>query len=142
MRKDRIYTEPMIAQAIRKSLKLQAKKVILPLGIDATVKEMMERLEGVFGNVATGLSVLQEFYSASQKQDESVASWGLRLEEILQKAIDKGHVREEEKDEMLRKKFWRCLRSDRLRNATSVFFFIIVQVLSYFGHKFEQRNMK
>ena len=83
---------------------------------------MLKRLEGVFGNVSTAESILHEFYTLFQKQEESIANWGLRLEEILQKAINKGHVKEEDKNEILRQKFWRSLRSDRLKNATRVQF--------------------
>ena len=79
---------------------------------------MLSRLEGVFGNVATGESILQEFYTASQKADESVTAWGLRIEEILQKAVDKGHVKDTDTNEMLRNIFWKNLRNDRLKNAT------------------------
>ena len=121
-RRDPQYTESMIAQAIRKSLSGQAKRVLLPLGTASTVNEMLEKLEGVFGNVATGMSVLEEFYSASQKQGETVNAWSLRLEEILQRAIDKGHTRIEEKDHLLKEKFWRCLRSERLKNATQIYY--------------------
>lgn len=120
IRRDDTYKDTEIAQAIRKSLKGQAKKVLLPMGTSATVSTIMDRLEGVFGNVATGESVLQEFYTATQKSDESVTAWGLRLEEILQKAVDKGHVRLDEKNDMLKTKFWRCLRSDRLKTATRI----------------------
>ena len=121
-RRDHQYTESMIAQAIRKSLSGQAKRVLLPLGTASTVNEMLEKLEGVFGNVATGMSVLEEFYSASQKQGETVNAWSLRLEEILQRAIDKGLTRIEEKDHLLKEKFWRCLRSERLKNATQIYY--------------------
>ena len=72
--------------------------------------------------MATGESILQEFYTAIQKQDESVNGWGLRLEEVLKKAIDKGHVKDEEKDDRLRQKFWRGLRIEKLRNATRLQF--------------------
>ena len=120
IRRDDTYKETEVAQAIRKSLKGQAKKVLLPMGTSASVSTIMDRLEGVFGNVATGESVLQEFYTATQKSDESVTAWGLRLEEILQKAVDKGHVRLDEKNDMLKTKFWRCLRSDRLKTATRI----------------------
>ena len=75
--------------------------------------------------MASGQSVLQEFYTTSQKSDESVAAWGLRLEEILQKAISKGQVRNEEKNEYIRNKFWRSLRSELLKNATRVQFYNI-----------------
>ena len=120
--KDEVYKDYAIAQAIRKSLKAQAKRVLLPMGTTATVQEILDRLEGVFGNVATGESVLQEFYTATQKADESVTAWGLRLEEILQKAIIKGHVKVEDKNDMLRNNFWKHLRSDKLKNATRVHF--------------------
>ena len=105
LRKDKMYSEATIGQAIRKSLKGQAKKVLLPMGSDATVDQIIQRLGGVFGNVATPMSILQEFYTVYQKQDETVASWGLRLEEILQRAIDKGHVRLADRDVLLRDKF-------------------------------------
>lgn len=118
IQKEGTYREEAIAQALRKSLRGQAKRVLLPVGTSATVQEILSKLDGIFGNVATGESVLQEFYTAEQRQDESVAAWGLRLEEILEKAVVKGHVKSEEKNNMLRNKFTRSLRSDRLKNAT------------------------
>ena len=63
--------------------------------------DILDRMESVFGNVAAGESVTQEFYTAIQKQDEIVTAWGLRLEEILQKAVRKGHVKQEEIDSIL-----------------------------------------
>ena len=112
LRQDSSYKESQIALAVRKSLRAQAKRVLLQLGPAAEVKEIMSKLEGVFGNVATGESILAEFYTATQRQDESVAAWGLRLEEILQKAMEKGQIKQDEKNDMLREKFWRALRSD------------------------------
>lgn len=122
IRQDGDHSDATVSQAIRKSLRGQAKRVLLPLGTTADIRDIMNKLEGVFGNVATGESVLQEFYMASQKEGETVAAWGLRLEEILQKAIEKGHIRKDEKNDMLRTKFWKSLRSERLKNATRVHF--------------------
>ena len=79
---------------------------------------MLSRLEGVFGNVATGESILQEFYTASQKADESDTAWGLRIKEILQKTVIKGNVKNSDTNEMLKNIFWKNLRNDRLKNAT------------------------
>lgn len=120
--KERVHPEFKIAQAIRKSLKGQAKRVLIPLGTIATVDEMLTKLETIFGNVASGESVLQSFYTASQRADESVAAWGLRLEEILQIAINKGHVELAKKNSMLRSRFWRALRSEKLKNATRIYY--------------------
>ena len=44
------------------------------------------------------------------------------IEEILKKAIDKGHVSPEQKNTMLKTKFWRALYSTELKNATRVHF--------------------
>ena len=68
------YSESMIAQAFRKSLRNPAKKVLLPLGTTADVDTIMDKLDGVFGNVAKGQSVLKEFYTAAQMESETVTA--------------------------------------------------------------------
>ena len=95
---------------------------MLLLEVTANAESMLKRLEEVFGNVSTGESILHEVYTAFQKQEKSIANWLLRLEEILQKVINKGHVKEEDTNKILRQNFWRSLRSDRLKNATRVHF--------------------
>ena len=120
--RDKVYSDNVIAQAIRKSLRGAAKREIVQMGPSASVEDMMNRLESAFGNVASSMSVLQEFFTASQKQDESVGAWALRLEEIMQNAIEKRHIKEEEKEDLLKDKFWRSLRNERLKNATRIDF--------------------
>ena len=92
------------------------------LGSDPTVEQMIEKLERTFGNVASGQSVLQEFYTAEQKENESVALWGIRLEEIYQRAVEKGFASNDQRDKQLIERFWRSLRSIDLQNATSVYY--------------------
>ena len=117
-----MYTESQIGLAIRKSVRYQAKRAIMPLGVTATVEEIMNKLQPVFGNLATRGSIMKEFYTASQKQDESVPAWGLSLEEILQKATKKRQIKAEEKNDLLTDTFWRSLCSERLKNAMRVHF--------------------
>lgn len=116
----KIYPDVSISQAIRKSLKNPAKRVLLPMSPAAKPREIIERVESVFGNVASGDAVLEEFYTSEQQRDESVADWGLRLEELMQRAVEKGHV--EDKGEKLRRKFWRSLCNQDLKNATRTSF--------------------
>ena len=63
-------------------------------------------------------TILQSFYSDNQKEDESVATFGSRLEQTLSKAIRYGHMELAARDSMLRSKFWTGLRSQQLRNST------------------------
>ena len=75
---DGSYNESQLGQAIRKSLRSQAKRVLMPLGATATVSEIMKKLESVFASVATRECIMREFYTATQQQEESVTAWGLR----------------------------------------------------------------
>ena len=59
IQRDKMYSKYVIGQAIRKSLRGQAKRVLLPSGVTATIEDIMDRLESVFGNIATGMSTLQ-----------------------------------------------------------------------------------
>ena len=61
---------------------------------------------------------MQQFYTEFQKENESIVSYGSRLEQILTKAIKFGQIDAAAKDSMLRSKFWLGLNSQQLRNAT------------------------
>lgn len=50
--------------------------------------------------------MLTDFYAARQGDSEDVASWGCRLEDLLDRAQKQGLVTLETSDEMLRTKFW------------------------------------
>ena len=117
----KVYSDISIVQAIWKSLKGQARNVLFNIGPSAKADDIVKRLESVYGNVASGEAVLQEFYTVHQEENESVTDWGLRLEQILQRAKEKGHVNEERKDQMLRDKFWRSLYDQNLKNATKIY---------------------
>ena len=116
------YSELKINQTLRNSLRGQARKVVNNLRPDVSTAEIIAKLERVFGNVASGASIVQEFYNAYQKPDESTTNWGLRLEELFEKARDKGHVVQEQKELMLRNKFWRDLHRQDLKAITHVYF--------------------
>ena len=116
------YSELTVNQIMRNSLRGQARKFVNTLRPNVSTTEMIEKLEGVFGNVASGESIVQEFYDAYQKPDDSTTLWGIRLEEIFERARDKGHVTLEQRENMLRNKFWRGLYRTDLKNATHVYF--------------------
>lgn len=76
-------------------------------------------MENIYGNVACGQAILQEFYVTEQKPEESVTDWALRLEELIKRAVDKGHTKEADKDEMLRTKL--SYNQDS-KNATKMYY--------------------
>lgn len=115
-----LYQEDILRQAVRNSLSGNTRKILLTLAPDATTKDIVDKLDTVYGNVRSGESVIAEFYQSNQKKDEGVSEWGIRLEGILQTAIEKGHIQRNQKDNMLKTRFWRHLYNVELRNATRI----------------------
>ncbi len=111
-------SEQVLLQAMRKSLRGTARRMLIPLGETATCRQIVDKLNGLFGNVSSNESVMQQFYTVTQAENESVTAFGCRLESLLQVAIDKGHVSLHAKNDMLRSKFWTSLRNERLKNQT------------------------
>lgn len=71
------------------------------LGTNVSLEKMIEKMDSIFGEIYEGVSVMTEFYSASQKDKENVTTWSCRLENILEKAIQMGKVNRHEADSML-----------------------------------------
>ncbi|KAH3788139.1 hypothetical protein DPMN_166270 [Dreissena polymorpha] len=65
---------------------------------------------------------MEEFYSAEQEKDEDISTWAIRLETLIQKAINRNEIQEDKKDAMLRTRFWMHIRNTDLRNATMVYY--------------------
>ena len=111
------YPDAVILEAVRGSLKGRARGLLLSLSFTASAKEIIGKLEGVYGNVFSNEALLQKFYMECQQPGQSVADYGLKLESILQLAVDKGQIAEASKNEMLRSKLWSGLRDPLLKNA-------------------------
>ena len=94
LKKSGVYPEYIVNQALQNSVKGQARCVLFTLGSAATTVQIMDKLERTFRNVASGQTALQEFYTAKQRENESVTLWGIRLEEIFQRAVEKGFATE------------------------------------------------
>lgn len=120
MIESKIYNEDILKQAIRNAITGTPRKVLATLRSSATTTEILDTLESNYGNIRSGESLMEEFYTAKQGKDEDLSAWAIRLERILQLAIDKGEMEDSKKDDMLKKRFWRNLRSTELRNATRV----------------------
>lgn len=115
------YSDATITQAIRRSVRGEAARVIMRLGADAKVDDILYKLESIFGTIDTKSSILSEFFSAKQKDDEDVASWGCRLEDLINKAIHLKQVKPSEANEMLRNMFYEGMKST-LQDTTGYIF--------------------
>ena len=93
----------------------------MPLGQNATVADILAKLDGFYANVSSSETLIQSFYSDYQKEAESVVSFASRIEQTLSRAVRSGHIDGIAKDAMLRSKFWTGLKSQSLKTQQGIF---------------------
>lgn len=116
------HKDSVILDAVHRSLRGEAAHVAMRLGHKAQLADVLAKLKAVFGRVQGAEAVMAQLYNASQEQNEDVAAWGCRLEEMVARAVDTGRLHRSQTDEVLRSRFWHGLRKD-LKDRT--------------GHKFD-----
>ena len=87
------HPESDISDAIRQSLRGEAAKVAMRLGPKASNDELIKKFDSIYATIEEKETTLFHFYSARQGENESVAAWSCRLEDILNKAIQKGEIK-------------------------------------------------
>jgi hypothetical protein len=107
-------TAHIAVQAIRRSLRGTARRLLVSLGESASAADIFRKLDSSFGDVSTHGMLMQEFFNSFQKPDESVAKFGCRLEYLLQLAVEQGQIAKEAKNDLLRHKFWTSLSSKEI----------------------------
>ncbi|XP_060564328.1 golgin subfamily A member 6-like protein 22 [Ruditapes philippinarum] len=118
--KSGIYPEYLIAQTIRNSLKGHTRKVLLTIDPMASSAVILKKLEDIYGTTQTEDSIMQDFFNAKQDEKETTSDWALRLETIMQLAVETGEIPERKKNALLKQRFWKGLKSEKLRNNTRV----------------------
>nr|ATA66762.1 Gag [Haliotis discus hannai] len=112
------YSSKIVAEAVRRSLRGRAARVAMHVDKDAPLKTLISKLASVFGDVHTEHNIMSQFYTAKQGDEESVAEWSCRLEDILSQGVTLGKVQPGQTEDLLRTTLWTGLRS-QLRDLTS-----------------------
>ena len=115
--KDGNYSEQQILKSVRKSLRGEAARMSMRLGIEARVPQILDKLEDAFGLASRKRHIMKNFYCAYQSQGEDVLTWSSRLDELLDQAKKLGKVEPKDANEMLCEQFWSGLRPE-LRAGT------------------------
>jgi len=111
LQKDSINSKAEIETALKKALRGEAANTVRRLGLNATVTDIIYKLDGIYGAVENSDDLLTEFFKAEQKLDEKVARWGCRIEDLLDRARQQEPLKMDAAHDMLRCKFWKGLQS-------------------------------
>ncbi|KAL3841536.1 hypothetical protein ACJMK2_019663 [Sinanodonta woodiana] len=94
------YPHDQVSRAIRRSLRGEAGRITMRLGPTASISEILSKLDSVYSNVDLKETLLADFYSARQKDNEDIATW----------TVQKGLVKTSETNDMLKAMLWTGLK--------------------------------
>ena len=77
----RTFSGEMILQAMRRTVKGEASRVLMRLGGDVTYEEVMRKFDSVYGIIERKQNILANLYSARQREGEDITEWSCRLED-------------------------------------------------------------
>ena len=118
LRNSQTVPEQIILQAIRTSLRGSARTMITTLGEHATVADILDKLHDYYRTVSSCETLMQNFYSDSPKDAESIGDYGSRIEQTLTRAFRTTEMEPSLRDAMLRTKFWISLSNQSLKHST------------------------
>ena len=107
----------VVLQAIRNSLRGKARSLLVTLPDNITPTQMIDKLDGVYGNVSDHEALMENFYKQRQEEGESLADFGMRLESVIQIPYERKKISSTARNEMLCSKFFTGIRDPMLQNA-------------------------
>lgn len=66
--------------------------MLIPLGQKARLRDILETIDILFGEVSDNGIIMQEVFGTCQLPTECATSFGCRLKTMLQNAIDNGYL--------------------------------------------------
>lgn len=118
------YSPLVLRGAIRRSLRGYASDLILNLEDDASIKSIIDVLDANFDSFLPSESLLESFMSASQKPEENIMAWSLRLKSLINEMLRKTPpiVTTLGAEQILRTQFVRGLKSENIKRAVEFVF--------------------
>jgi hypothetical protein len=117
LQKQQLYSDAILMQSIRQSVRGRGFDALYTLGDDPTVLQVIAKFDRLFGKALTPSEVMQDFYSAKQLENESIITWSCRLEGLAIDAVNKQAMLEGQKNNILRTQFWTGLFNLQIKNA-------------------------
>ena len=105
-----------IKQLVRTSLTGEAAEVLVNLPVTASSKDIIDELISCYDTTGAKVDVWSAFHSTSQRVNESITEWNIRLLRLYNEA-DPQEIFKDQKNSMLSAAFWINLDNKDLRIA-------------------------
>ena len=113
----RVYDEDTILDSIHQSLKSPAADVLVNMGEILSVDAILGKFRTRYGSVLSIDALREKLYSLKQDGEE-ITKWAFNIEEVVYLLEEKGGVKHEEVENMVKSRFWYGLTDSRIREAT------------------------
>ncbi|KAJ8028616.1 hypothetical protein HOLleu_30909 [Holothuria leucospilota] len=111
------FAKEILTPLVKRSLRGEAGEIARHLGVDASIKEIIEKLETLYGTVESGSTLLRQVYTSRQEAEETAAQYGRRLQVKINRARERGGISSLAIDETLKSVFWQGMRDANVKNA-------------------------
>ena len=79
LQEDQSCNRSLILRMVKRSLRGSAAKLVMLMPKDVTLNDIVQKLDGVYGEIESGALFLSRFYANKQREIESIADYGVRL---------------------------------------------------------------
>lgn len=111
------FNPQALMQGIVLSLGGMAKESLRFLGPSPSIPEVLSRFDNIFGNALAPDQLMEQFYRATQKTDESIPAWACRLEGLGHQVCQADPSSVTSIQATMRNKFWSGLSKQRVKDA-------------------------
>lgn len=98
------YKEDMIMQAIWRSVRGEASRILMRLGRNVDIETILKKFESVYDTVDTKEELLVKLYCTKQGESQDITAWPCRLEDLLSRVVEQRMFLHHDSEEMLRTK--------------------------------------
>ena len=111
------FTKEILTPLVKRSLRGEAGEIARHMGVDASIKDIIAKLETLYGTVESGSTLLRQVYTSRQEADETAAQYGRRLQVKINRARERGGISSLAVNDTLKSVFWQGMRDANIKNA-------------------------
>ena len=104
-----------LLQLIRQSVRGTASGLLISLGENVTLKQVLDKFDAIFGNVFSSRALKTRFLAMRQRPDKSVGSWACRVQTAIGQIMKVDPT--EDEDDLQRTQFFFGLTNEKVQTG-------------------------
>ena len=111
------YENYIILNAVNQSLRTPAADLVVNMGADVTVTDILRKFKSRYGSVLSVEALTEKLYALKQEK-EDLSAWAFRIEEVVYEIEEKDGIQHSDVPAKVRGRFWYGLQDSKIKEAT------------------------